>query len=175
MRTNKALWGLIIVTAGTFSVANVFTQQYLVAGLSSAIGVGWLILEVRQRNPLNLLFLLFFLGLAVLGSLGRIPAPFTLFGLSTDLAAWDLSRFQARLGAEEDSEAKTLLETKHLQRLAAVISSGFLIALLPTFTNISLGFVAVFFIVLLTLLTLRQSLLYLRDASQSDAERTGSR
>jgi hypothetical protein len=169
MRTNRMLWGLIIVTAATFSVVNIISRQYVVAVISFVPGLIWLILEVKQRNPLNSLFFLFFLGVAVLAGLNSAPIPMTLLGLSTDLAAWDLSRFQARLMDEPNSEAKTRLETRHLQRLAVITCAGWFIAWLPTLIKISLDFVVVFVIMLLTMMTLRKSLLYLRDNNTSGA------
>jgi hypothetical protein len=167
--TNKVLGGLIVVTASTFSVVNVISHQYAIAIISFALGVVWVILEVKQRNSLNSLFFLFFLGLAILGSLNNAPISITLLGFSTNLAAWDLSRFQARLVDEADSEAKTLLERKHLQKLAVIACGGFFIALLPAFIKISIDFVVVFLIMLLTMMSLRKSLLYLRDDNRSDA------
>src|SRR5258706_7980512 len=147
--TNKALCGLIMITAVTFSFINMLSQQYLIAGTSFALGVIWLLLEVNKRRPLSTLFFLFFLGLAILGSLHSAPIPIILLGLSTDLAAWDLSQFQARIKDEAESEAKALLEITHLQRLAAITSVGFLIALLPTLIKISIDFVVLFIIILL--------------------------
>src|SRR5215813_9343629 len=156
MTVNRVLWALIIVTTATFSELNVIYGQYTTAITSFAFGVVWLRLEVKQWSHLNVLFFLFFLGRAIQGSLNNAPIPIILLGLSTDLAAWDLSRFRARLIDETDGEVKTLLGTKHLQRLAPLICAGFLIALLPTIIKTSFDFVVVFLVMLLTMITLRK-------------------
>ena len=164
--TTKVLYGLIILTSALLTVANIILQEYLIASVAITSGVIWLLLQMKQKEPPYTVFFILFLGLAVLGSFRNIALPFMLLALSSDLAAWDLSRFQARISHEEESNSKTLLEVKHLQKLAVTLSVGFLMALLPTFIHISLNFVVFLFILLLLMLTLRRSVLYLRKEAK---------
>jgi hypothetical protein len=160
--TTKVLYGLIILTSVLLTVANIVLQEYLFAGVAIVSGVIWLLLQIKEQEPPHSFFFVLFLGLAILGSLHHISIPFMLLVLSSDLAAWDLSRFLARISQEEESASKTLMESKHLQKLAFTLAIGFLVALLPTFVHISLNFVVFLVMLFLLMLTLRKSIHYLR-------------
>ena len=166
--TTKVLYGLIVLTSALLTVAYIVLQEYLIAGMAIALGAIWLLLQMKTKEPPHSFFFVVFLGLTLLGSLRNISVAFMLLALSSDLAAWDLSRFQARISQEEESASKTLLELKHLQKLAITLSIGFLLALLPTFIHISLNFVVFLFILFLLMLTLRKSILYLRKEAKSN-------
>ena len=160
--TTKILYGLIILTSVLLAVASIVLQAYLFAGVAIISGVIWLLLQIKEQEPPHSFFFVLFLGLTILGSLRHISIPFMLLALSSNLAAWDLARFLARISLEEESASKTLMETKHLQKLAFTLAIGFLVALLPTFIHISLNFVVFLFLLFLLILTLRKSVLYLR-------------
>jgi hypothetical protein len=164
--TTKILYGLIILTSTLLTVANIVLQEYLIAGVAIVSGAIWLVLQIKKKEPSHSAFFVLFLGLVILGSLRNFSVPFMLLALSADLAAWDLSRFQARISHEEESASKTLLELKHLQKLAITLSIGFLVALFPTFIHISLNFVVFLFTLLLLMLVLRKSILFLRKENK---------
>jgi hypothetical protein len=145
------------------TVANIVLQEYLFAGVAIVSGVIWLVLQIKEQEPPHSFFFVLFLGLTILGSLRNISIPFMLLALSSDLAAWDLSRFLARISQEEEGASKTFMELRHVQKLAFTLSIGFLVALFPTFIHISLNFVVFLFILFLLILTLRKSVLYLRE------------
>jgi dolichol kinase len=163
VNTKKVLLGLIVVTAAIFAVIYGVMQEYLIATFSFALGLIWLISEIHNDRAANSVFFLSFLGLAIWGSLNSVPIPIVLLGLSTDLAAWDLSLFQARIADEAKSEARVLLEKKHLQKLAVTACAGFLIALPPAFIKISVDFVVIFLMIFLTVLTLKSAVSYLNN------------
>jgi hypothetical protein len=164
--TTKILYGLIILTSLLLTVTNIALQDYVIASVTIISGAIWLLLQIKKKEPSPSIFFILFLGLAILGSLRNISIPFMLLALTSDLAAWDLSRFQARISQEAESASKTLLELKHLQKLAITLSIGFLVALLPSFVHISLNFAVFLFILLLIMLALRKSILYLRKETK---------
>jgi hypothetical protein len=156
--TKKVLWGLIVVTAAAFSVIYVMSQQRLLVFFAVGLGLIWLALEARKENPLGPVFFLAFLALAVAGSLSNAPLLITLLGLSTNLAAWDLSRFRARIADETESDITAELQRKHLHKLAVTASAGFFIALLPVYIHFSIGFVILCLVMVLAMIALRRSI-----------------
>jgi hypothetical protein len=166
---NKVLYGLIILTTAVLTLANLALQEYLIAALAVGLGSLWLILQIKKRESLNSGFFVFFLGLTISGSLRNVPILYMLFALSSNLAAWDLSRFRARIANEVESEQKTLLELKHLQKLTITVSIGFLVTLLPLFVHISTSFITFLCIILAVMLTFRRSIFYLRNENKTNA------
>lgn len=162
MNTKTALLGLIVVTTTLFTAIYGILDVYLVAVFSLALGLIWLLLELYDHESASTVFFLLFVGLAIMASLSGIPLPITLLGFSTNLAAWDLSLFRARVAGENGSEARIILEKRHLQKLAVTASVGFLLALPPAFIKISVDFVVVFFVMCLIMLALKSSATYLR-------------
>lgn len=160
--TTKVLYSLIILTSALLAVLNIASQEYLLAGIAILVGMAWLFLLVRKQEPPHSLFFVVFLGLTVLGNLRNVSAPLMVLTLSTNLAAWDLSRFLARISHEDESAAKTSLESNHLQKLAIPLVIGFFVALIPTFIHFSLNFVVFLTVLLLLMLILRRSILSLR-------------
>jgi hypothetical protein len=160
--SKKVLLGLVVVTATAFGFIYVLSQVYLLATFAIGLGLIWLIVEVEGKNSLSSGFFLSFLALAIVGSLSNAPILIVLLGLSTDLAAWDLSRFQARIADEIESDTTVILQTKHLQKLAVTVWVGFFIALLPVFIHLSIGFVVFGPVVVLAVIALRRSMLYFR-------------
>jgi hypothetical protein len=167
--TTKALYGLIILTTVVLTLANLALQEYLIAGLAIVLGSLWLILQIKKKESPNSVFFIFFLGLVILGSLRNVPVLYMLLALSSNLAAWDLSRFQARIINEVESDAKTLLELKHLQKITITVSIGFLVALLPLVVHISTSFITFLCIILAVMLILRRSVFYLRNENKTNA------
>ena len=163
MTTRNVLPILIVVTMAIFSVAYVVAQMNLIAAWTLVFGVIWLILELRGIGALNGIFLLVFLAFAVLGCLNDLSAPVMLLGVSTALAAWDLSRFRARIADEAEGNANPLLEAHRLQKLTLTLIAGYLLALVPTLVSLSLTFVSLAVITLVAMLLLRRSILALRD------------
>jgi len=160
--TKRALWSLVGVTTATLSIVSVISQAYLFAACAFLLGLIWLILEIKGKNPLTSVLFVCFAGLAVWGSLSNPSSLVMLFALSTTLAAWDLSRFRARIMNETEGEAKALLQKKHLQKLTAVTCLGFVIALPPLLIQISTNFVVMSFVMFLAMIALRKLVLYLR-------------
>lgn len=169
MITKKVLWGLIVVTTAAFAFVCLMSQQHLLAFFAGGLGLIWLILEVKGENPLTSIFFLAFLVLAIVASLSSAPILIILLGLSTDLAAWDLSRFRARIANEIEHDTTTVLEIRHLQKLAVTVSAGVLIAVLPVFIHFSIGFVAFGCVVVLAMIVLRRSVLYFRSDHEGSA------
>jgi len=167
--TKKVLFGSIILTTALLVFANVTLQDYLTAALALATGSIWLILNINNKESPNSLLFLFFIGLAIVGSLRDIPTPLMLLAVSATLVAWDLSQLQARISTEEENAAKTLLEVKHLQKLAISTSGGFLAALIPVFVQVQISFVTVLIIILAIMLALRKSILYLRNVKKGSS------
>jgi hypothetical protein len=165
--TKRVLWGLIIVTTAAFSLVNAVLQQPPLAALAAGLGLFWLSLEIRGRNPLTSVFFLSFLALAIVESLESAPILIILLGVSTDLAAWDLSRFQARIADEIGSSTTVTLEVKHLQKLAVTTSAGFFIALPPVFFHLAIDFVIFGCVMVLAMIALRRSMLYFRGGHKS--------
>jgi hypothetical protein len=169
MITKRLLLGLIIVITGAFSATYAAAQLYLVALLACVLGLAWLILENNEQSVLSTVFFLIFAGLAIAGSLNRLPILIMLLSLSADLAAWDLSRFRERIADKVESDRLPALEASHLRTLFTALGAGFALALLPTLISFSISFVALFFMILLLLLALRRSINYLRDEKQGQA------
>ena len=109
------------------------------------------------------------MGLVLWGGLQKLPILLMLFGASTTLAAWDLSRFRARVAEAGPGTIPGALETQHLRKLAVTAVSGFGIALLPLAVTVSLNFLVLIVLVLLTMWVLRRSILQLRDATDDDS------
>jgi hypothetical protein len=165
--TKRVLWGLIVVTTAVFSLVYAVLQQPPLAAFVVGLGLLWLGLEVKGENLLASVFFLSFLVLAIVGSLISAPIWIILLGLSTDLAAWDLSRFQARMADATGSGTTAALEVQHLRKLIVTASAGFFIALPPVFIHLVIGFVIFGFVMVLTMIALRRSVLYFRGDHKS--------
>lgn len=165
--TKTVLYGSIILATVLLAFVNVALQDYLIAALAFASGLIWLILNINNMEAPNSLFFLFFIGLEIVGSLRDIPTTIALLAASTTLIAWDLSQFQARIRTEEESVTKSLMEAKHLQKLGITASIGFLLALIPVFVQLHISFVFFLIIFLAILLSLRKSILALRNEKKS--------
>lgn len=161
---------LTVISAMTLT----FSGTFMVAGLSEAtalafaLGALWLIVELRWEQPLPSAFFLIFTGLAIWGSLQGLSILLMLFGLSLTLAAWDLSRFRARVHAVDSDSIPHELEIQHLRKLALIAVAGFVIALLPLVVRLSINLVALAVLVLLLMFVLRNAVLRLRDADRAD-------
>src|SRR5689334_2011992 len=100
--TTRVLYGLIILTSVLLAVANIVLQEYLLAGVAIVSVLIWLLLKIKEQEPPHSLFFVLFLGLTIFGSLRHISTLLMLLALSSNLAAWDLSRFLARINQEEE-------------------------------------------------------------------------
>ncbi len=162
MTMQKVLSGLIIISTLVFAYLFGAANAYLLAGLTLVVGLSWCVLERNETKSFGTAFFSAFVVLAVVSALLDSSKVFMLVGFATTVAAWDLARFRERTKWESQSNAKTVLETKHLQKLLIAVGSGFLIALVPVFLQFSISFVGFCVIVLIAIVVLRQSLLYLR-------------
>lgn len=160
--TKRILSGLIVLTMMVFALAYLATQQFPAAVPALAAGLIWLWQENSQQSVPAAPFFLFFLGLSVVGILSQLPVSVMLLGLCASLAAWDISRFRARVAVTGQPEIDPVLEQRHLRRLFTVIGAGLLITLLPVFVQLSISFVAFAVLTLLLLLVLRASVRALR-------------
>lgn len=163
MTAKRVLVALIIVTAAVFAFIYAASQDYWLAVLAVGLGLGWLVLETKGQRSVGTLFFIAFAALAIAASLRHAAVTAVLLGLSADLAAWDISRFSARIVGETANEAAAFLEMKHLQKLAVTAGAGFFIALLPVFIQISISFIVLLLVILVMIIALRQSMLYLRN------------
>jgi hypothetical protein len=154
-------WGLVIAAAVLFTVIHAVLGNVLLAALSFVLGVLWLVADAKIEDYLGTLFFLMFIGVAVITSLFDSVIPLAVLGMSANLAAWDLSRFRARLAGANVLEIGARLEARHLRLLAVIIVVGIVIALLPLVIRLPLPFVIVFLVALLTLLMLYQSMRFL--------------
>lgn len=161
--TQRALYGLILATAAIMAAAFATDQNYTLALLALGIGAIWLALEMnlKTESPAAL-FLLFFGGMAVFGSADGLSPVLMLLGLCAALAAWDVSRFRSRVLSVEQTAIPPELEAGHLRKLAITVGAGFVVALLPLVTTISINFVALAVLLLATLFVLRASIIRLR-------------
>lgn len=168
MSIKKIHLALVVLTSLIFALANLYLRQYWIAVFALVIGACWLLVE---KYSIELIFNLFFVGfiwLAARGSINDLPIPLMLFGLCTNLAAWDLSRFQARIREFKVQNPHPRLVTKHLQKLLITICLGYVLALIPTFISLSMNFVVVVVLSLLILFALRQSVITLRNDKSDD-------
>ncbi len=159
---------LIGITALIFTILFVGSREYVTAVTSIVLGVSWIALEYRGWNPLRTLLMSAFVGLAAVSALEHALTPLILLGFIADLAAWDLSRFWPRIQEEEASEARSRLEHSHLQKLALVSGSGFVVALIPLAIQISIQFVGLCLIALIAAVLLRIGIGSLRGEAKSE-------
>ena len=160
MIVKRVLLALIVITTAAFASEYGAEGEYIIATLSIASGIIWLLLEFYDRRLLNTIFFILFTVLAVLGCLKSMSSLILLISFMTDLAAWDLSRFLLRSSNLANVENKAGFEKRHLSRLSLTIGAGFLLALLPVFITFRLSFVIVFFITLLAMIVLSRFILY---------------
>jgi len=163
MNVKKIHQALVILTALIFALSFLFRREYWIALSAIAMGVCWLLTE---KYKIGLLFNLFFVGfcwLAGRGSIDGLPAPLMLFGLCTDLAAWDLSRFLARTSECKVINPDPALVKKHLRKLGGSIVIGYILALIPTFIKLRVNFMVVIVVSLLILFFLGRSMIILRS------------
>ena len=158
MITDKILPGLVVVAAVLFAGLGLAAHVYVISVYALAFGLIWFILVSRKIWSLSSVIFVLFLALAIWGCIENLPVPAMLLGLSTNLAAWDLSRFRARIAAEEAGEVVAALESRHLRSLSIIASAGLVIAILPLVVKLSINFVAVAFVALVAMLVLRQSI-----------------
>ncbi len=158
MNSKHVFWGLVIVDAILFAIIYAVSGNYPLAALAFGLGVIWLAADTKSKKRLGTPCFLAYVVLAVIANLNNILIPLTLLGMSVNLAAWDMSRFRSRLVDQNGQVPHPLLEARHLHLLAAVICFGFLIALVPLYFRLTIPFVLVGGVTLLTLLTLQQSM-----------------
>ncbi len=163
MITKRILSGLIAGLTLAYLFVYAASQQYLIATLAVVIGLVWFRLQDDQEQSLPALFFVFFLALALLGTFTETPALVLMLCVCVDLAAWDLSRFQARVSRPGNGEIGLVLEIRHLKRLFVPIGVGLVIAMLPSIIRIPANFVVFSVLILLVMLVLRASVLYLRQ------------
>jgi hypothetical protein len=167
MNPKHIIWGLVIVVAVLFSIIYAALGNNMLAVLAFGLGGMWLAVDAKVDGYEGTFFFLAFVALAVIASLNEALRPLPLLGLSVDLAAWDVSRFSARLAGEKDQTARAILEARHLTLLIVVIGSGFLIALLPFLFQLAIPFVIMSGLALFALLALQQSM---RSLSQDHGQ-----
>ena len=163
MTTRRVLLGLIVLMTVLLALPWAFVEDYLAAVLALGLGAIWLIPEINDQQGVPSFFFVAFLGLAVWGNLRGLPTSIMLAGLCLDLAAWDLSRFRARIANHLDPD--TNLEAEHLQKLTITVGAGFVVALIPTLLRLSvnLNFGIFCLIVLVAMIMLRKAAISLRD------------
>ena len=157
MNPKHVFGGLVIVVAVIFATIFAVQGDYLLAALGFALGMMWLAADAKIESDLGTLFFVGFVVLAVIASLNDALLPLILLGMCANLAAWDIARFRARLAGQKAQENHALLKARHVRLLAVVIGAGFLMALLPLFFRLSIPFVMVGAVALITLLMLYQS------------------
>ena len=167
MNPKHILWGLVITVAVLFSIVYALLGNALFTVLPFALGGMWLAADAKIDGYEGTFFFLAFVVLAVIASFYDALGPLPLLGLSVDLAAWDISRFSARLAREKNQVTRAILTKRHLALLTVVISLGFLIALLPFLVRLAIPFVIVYGLVLLALATLQQSVRSLSRSKNS--------
>ncbi len=158
MNSKHIVRGLVIAVTILFSMIYAALGNYVLTLVAFGLGGLWLTLDARIEGSEGTLFFLAFVALAMIATFYGTLGPLPVFGLSINLAAWDMSRFVARLTDEKDPALRAVLETRHQVILMVVISLGFLIALLPFLFQLAIPFVIVCGMVLLTLLMLQQSM-----------------
>jgi hypothetical protein len=165
MTAKRVQWGLVIVTTSLLATVHLVSGGYQIAACSLVGGLIWLLLEINGRRRLSSFFFVGLIGVAVLGmlnrpaSLGPLSVPILALGVSTGLAAWDLSRFLARLAFVPRKDALVKLEQRHLHLLLITLGCGLVVILPAMVIRIPLGFGVVFMVVLLLMFVLRRSLL----------------
>ncbi len=105
----KSLIGLIVITAAVFSFSYAAAQVYGFVAVAVGLGAAWLTLEVKREHRFATAFFLAFVALAVLASLKQASPLIVLLGLTTDLAAWDLSRFRRRIAGEAEGRSGSII------------------------------------------------------------------
>src|SRR5260370_4932491 len=125
------------MTAALFAWTGFAAHVYVITVYALVFGLICFILVSRKIWSLSSVIFLLFLGLAIWGCLEHLPVPAMLLALTTDLTAWDLSRFRARIGAEEAGEVVAALESRHLRSLSVIASVGVAVAILPLFVKLS--------------------------------------
>jgi hypothetical protein len=161
---------LIAANALLFGGVYAISGRYLLAVFAVAGALTWFLVEHQENPMLTTPFFVLFMGLALWGCLQNLPVPVMLLGVSSSLAAWDLSRFHGRAIAEARGEIRPALELKHLQKLAITAVASFLVALVPLALTISLNFVALALLMLLLRWVLRRMMMQFRAAG-NDSQR----
>ena len=162
MIVRQVLFAAIILSTAIFTLVGAALNT-TVALVTAALGAIWLFQEMTGRTPFNYLCFGVFTGVTALGAFGNASILFLLLGISAALVAWDLSRFRRRIRDQEADDEKARIERAHLQKLGVTVALGLLIAVVPALLTISLNFVVLLILMLITLLALRQSLLSLRS------------
>jgi hypothetical protein len=163
MTTKRILSGLIAGLTLAYLFVYAASEQYLIAVLAVVIGLAWFRLQDDQEQSLYAFFFIFFLALALLGTFTETAPLVLMLCVCVNLAAWDLSRFRARVSQAGNDELGSVLEMRHLKRLFIPIGVGLVIAMLPTIIRIPANFVVFSGLILLVMLVLRASVLYLRQ------------
>ncbi len=164
MTLQRVQCGLVTVTAALFSIVNLVSGEYRVAVFSFACGAVWLLLERVGKRRSGTLFFVALAGVAILGVLSHHSIPIMVFGLSTNLAAWDLSRLLARVSLAPRNDRTAGLVQRHLRLLLVTVGAGLVLTLPAFVVRIPMNFVVFFVFVVSMMLVLRKALVYLRPA-----------
>lgn len=166
--TNRLLLACITAATAIFSAAFLVSQTYVLALLGVVIGALWLYQARNNTLTSPAFYFLAFVFFAVAGCLQNLSTPLMLVGMTANLAAWDLSRFYARLHAETDNSLKTALEKNHLQKLGFALAVGVVLGLIPLLVSLSVNFIVLMGIVLVAMLIMRRSMHSFRSAPRDE-------
>jgi hypothetical protein len=121
MNIKKIQLALVIIITLLFSTAFLYLREYWIALFALAIGVSWLLVEKYKIEFLFNLYFTGFIWLAARGCINDLPIPLMLFGLCVNLAAWDLTRFLARIRQCNMQYPEPGLVKKHYAQLIITI------------------------------------------------------
>jgi hypothetical protein len=128
-------------------------------------GGTWLLAVRRDLPGLSTGFLAGFIIATVFGCFIHLSLALLIFSLLAALAAWDLDYFTRRLEMVSDGEVARNMERLHLQRIFVMSGSGLILTYLAALFRTGFSFWAVFWLVVLIVLTAGLVIGYLRRSA----------
>jgi len=146
--------------AAVFLSPAVLCAALLIAGqttlLAAAVATGiiWLLAANSGKSSYISACFAVILLLAFLADNSGVSPSLLLLSVSLALAAWDLSRFAARLSRLTPPEYAARLERLHLQRLGQTLAAGLAAGLAAIMIRVEVGFIPEMILAVLAFITL---------------------
>ena len=152
--TRKIELGAIALTTLTLGAAYLWWGQMIGMLFIILAGLGWLFAALRSKPAYASYSFALAMLLSFFAANSWASPILILVSVSSALAAWDLSRFSARLEKIQPPEAANRLEKLHLNRLGLSLGIGIAIGLAAILIRFQLGFIFAFILGLLAFIAI---------------------
>jgi hypothetical protein len=163
--TRKGLLATITLSTVLLTLGFALGQLWLEVPAVFLVGILWIVCVLREIRWVASALFAVLMGAAAIGIMAGLPHIFMLAVGCTNVIAWDLHQFEARL-LDYDDPATKEIERNHLQRVSIVLAASFVLIAINSLLRIRLQFIVLVLMTLLAILILNQIMLMIRRAGR---------